>query len=336
MLQTKLASDYAAYEIAFGKWQSDLQRAETIKTELGMNVDTVVSDIASIDAPVSFSDPPKPGDMSSYLHVHINSLEHLGQQLQVLAKKANEALALLVPLTGQDDIHGTKVVTELDTFKADWETALTDFVNFVQRLGETGVDLADMYRTLDTESADALEKLNQQLKALNWPTLDDNDIAIVQSIIRAAAKESTTQPVFDSLIPKLDVTQRETATYFNPYGVCHIGAQGHLVTRGHNGEIVKVEGGRGTYTKKNPDGSQTVVSELTETTYYPVAPKNSTQSDQPLTMVRDKKTRAVSYEFLRADGSVYTQDIKNPPPVNGPAGFTPKPADMINPDNNVL
>ena len=47
-------------------------------------------------------------------------------------------------------------------------------------------------------------------------------------------------------------------------------------------------------------------------------------------MIRDKKTGAVSNEFIRADGSVYTQNIKNPPPANGPAGFTPKPIDMVN------
>ena len=334
VLQSKLASDFTAYEIAFGKWESDLQRASTIKTEFGTNVDSVIAEIDGLDAPVSFSSPPKPSGMSSYLHVHIGSLEHLGQQLQVLAEKANEALALLRPLVGQDDIHGAKMASAVDTLIAEWETTLTEFVNFVRNLGITGVNVADMYRTLDMESAATLEKLNQQLKALNWPTLDEDDIALVQSIIRAA-DQSKTPPSTKSLLPGIDVTQEETATKFNPYGVCHVGANGHLVTRGRNGEIIEVKGEKGSYIRKNPDGSQTVVSETTETTYYPVAPKNSTKSDQPLTMIRDKKTGAVSNEFIRADGSVYTQNIKNPPPVNGPAGFTPKPIDMVNSENMV-
>lgn len=44
VLQSKLASDFTAYEIALGKWESDLQRASTIKTELGTNVDSVVAE----------------------------------------------------------------------------------------------------------------------------------------------------------------------------------------------------------------------------------------------------------------------------------------------------
>ncbi len=298
VLEAKLAKDHLAYELALNRWKDDLMEAVSIKERLGNNVDSVVAVIAGLADPVSYSGAPDPGAISSYVHLHIGRLEALGQQLQSFSEKIAAEVGLLKSVEGEDDVHGYKISSAVENFKGDWAPSLDDLIAFVRRLGEAGVEIARLYQALDIESAEKFERVNQYIRSLDWYLLDDDDLEAAGLIAS------------NWLNPTL--IEKETAPYFNAYGVDYLSWNDDLVHRGANGEVLLVEKSSmhalGEVTRGH-GGAWYVVSKDRETVYYPVAPPNTVKENQLLSKHKDMKTGMVTKEFIRPDGSVFTQKM---------------------------
>lgn len=297
-LEAKLAKDHLAYDLALTQWKNDLREAVSIKKQLGYNVDSVVSTIEGLADPVTYSGAPDPGAISSYVHLHIGRLEALGQQLQAFSEQIASGMGLLKPVAGEDDVHGYKISNAVEKFTGDWAPSLDDLIAFVRRLGEAGVEIAHLYEKLDTEGAEKLERLNQHIRSLDWHLLDEDDIDAAGLIVS------------NWLNPT--VIEKETAPYFNPYGVDHLSWNDDIVHRGANGEVLLVEKSSahklGQVTRGH-GGAWYVVSKDRETVYYPVAPAGTVKENQLLSTHKDIRTGMVTKEFIRPDGSVFTQKM---------------------------
>ena len=298
MLQVKLAKDYEEYMVLLKIWKDDLENARRIKEKLREDINAVVASITGLETSVSFADRPQPGAISSYVHLHIESLANLGWQLQGLSGRIEDSLGLLVELVGADDVAGERVVNAVADFISDWSPSRINLIQAVKELGQVAVRVAELYKTLDDESAEKLAQFNGYIRSLDWGILDEDDYDVAELTFLG--------------LPRPTVFEEEKSLSSNFYGSDEKTETGDLVRRDRKGDIdfVTLSGrdGRG-QVEEGVDGIWYVKTGDRTTEYYPLAPPGSYKGTQLVSKTHDLKTGIVKKEYKRADGSVYTQTM---------------------------
>lgn len=298
ILQAKLAKDHTEYSTLLTVWKNDLDQAASIKQRLREDINAVVDSISGLETSLSFTDRPQPGPLSSYIHVHIESLANLGWQLQGLGGRINDSLGLLVALIGQDDVAGYRVADAVDDFISDWMHSRMNLIQVVIELGEVAVSVAELYKNLDDESAEKLAQLNGYIRALDWGILDEDDYDVAELALMA--------------FPRPTIFEEEKSLSSNFYGSDEKTETGDIVQRDRKGDIdfVKLGNGDGIgQVEEGVDGVWRVKTADRNTEYYPLAPEGSFNGVQLVSQTHNLKTGVVKKEFKRADGSVYTQTM---------------------------
>ena len=298
MLQVKLAKDYEEYMVLLKIWKDDLENARRIKEKLREDINAVVASITGLETSVSFADRPQPGAISSYVHLHIESLANLGWQLQGLSGRIEDSLGLLVELVGADDVAGERVVNAVADFISDWSPSRINLIQAVKELGQVAVRVAELYKTLDDESAEKLAQFNGYIRSLDWGILDEDDYDVAELTFLG--------------LPRPTVFEEEKSLSSNFYGSDEKTETGDLVRRDRKGDIDFVtlsrRDGRG-QVEEGVDGIWYVKTGDRTTEYYPLAPPGSYKGTQLVSKTHDLKTGIVKKEYKRADGSVYTQTM---------------------------
>lgn len=100
---------------------------------------------------------------SDNVQIPIDELHTIGSALQSIKSELEAAESALTELSGQDDVHGAKMQTAVDGFFAEWKASRLTLIQNIGKLGVVSGEIADRTASYDSDLADTLGALSEQL-----------------------------------------------------------------------------------------------------------------------------------------------------------------------------
>ena len=168
-----------AHQGALHIWENDLKAAAEIKHVLGTHVTALASAIKGEQTNFLDAGIPGLGVSSHDVHLHIGRLAELGTLLQGLSTDLEGSAESVIRVSSVDDVHGHRIEQAVSDYINAWSEPKTTIIDFILRLGNSALIIAELFSTVDDNEATKLSKLEGEIRNMSFNPFGKEDKAYI-------------------------------------------------------------------------------------------------------------------------------------------------------------